>query len=457
MVLQTIISHKRAEVATRKQHLPVDELRRGLEPSRRSLKRSLSEGRTRFILELKKASPSRGIIRRDFIPADLAKIYEPHADGISVLADNRFFKGSLEYVREVSDNVKLPVLLKDFVLEPYQVFEARKWGADGILLMLSVLDDRQFRQGFEAAQQLEMDALVEVHDESELRRALELGAEIIGINNRNLANLKVDLSTTERLAPLVPREKIVISESGIGNHEDVLRLRNLVSGFLVGSSLMSRDDLGRATRELIYGAVKVCGLSREEDAAAVRSSGGIYGGLIFAEESPRTVTSDRAKHLASGVDLEWAGVFRNQDVQFVVETANELQLRVVQLHGEESEDYLRVIKRRLPKSTEIWKVVRVSESLPRISKTLADRVLLDTYRRGLPGGTGERFDWALLDGRERANIVLSGGLSPENAEEADRVGASVLDVNSGVESQPGIKDSLLIGSFFKKLRGRGRC
>lgn len=456
MVLEAIISHKRDELAARKRDLPLERLRQDLQPSPRSLLESLKKPSLGYILELKKASPSRGTIRRNFDPAHLAKIYEPYASGVSVLADSRFFEGRLEYVRDVAGAVQIPVLLKDFIIDPYQVYEARRYGANAVLLMLSVLDDREFGRCFEAVQKLKMDALVEVHNEKELQRALVLGAEIIGINNRDLKTLDVDLATTERLAPLLPRDKIVIAESGIRDHRDTLRLRDLVSGFLVGSSLMAREDLGRATKELIFGSVKVCGLTREADAVWAGKSGAVYGGMIFAHESPRVVDMNTARQLSKNRELDWVGVFRNHDLQQVFETASALDLPVVQLHGEEDADYIRRLKERLGHGKEIWKALRIDDRIPDLKRIVADRILLDSYRRGVPGGTGHSFDWSLLREQGAENLVLGGGLGPKNAAAADAVGASILDVNSGLESEPGIKDSELITRFFEELRGRGR-
>lgn len=456
MILDAIINHKKEEVSNRKKRAPLEEIKRGLTCSARSLKEGLKQNRTGFILELKRASPSRGTIRQDFTPAALAKIYEPYADGISVLADEKYFGGRLEYIQDVAETVNTPVMLKDFVVDPYQIYEARKYGANGILLMLSVLSNRDFSICMEATRLLGMDALVEVHDREELDRALDLGAEIIGINNRNLKDLSVDLKTTEELAPLVPKDKILIAESGIRDHRDIVRLRKLVSGFLVGSSLMSRLDLDRACRELIYGPVKVCGLKSEDDATWAKKKGALYGGLIFAKESPRRVSVETAKRLVGSVSLDWAGVFLNEDLHEVARVTRDLDLKVVQLHGDEDDDYVKELRKSILEYSEIWKALRIKDEAPRIQTPNANRILLDTYRPFARGGTGKKFDWSLIEGLDKAKIVLSGGLGVHNVEEADRLGVGALDVNSGLETEPGLKDHGLVARFFEKLRGEGR-
>jgi indole-3-glycerol phosphate synthase/phosphoribosylanthranilate isomerase len=453
MALETIIAHKREEVARRKAALPLEAFRDGLARSTRSLGAALRAKRTGFVMECKKASPSRGLIRPDFDVEAIARCYARYADAISVLADERFFEGSLEFIRAVSEAVDLPVLCKDFTLEPYQVYEARLYGADAVLLMMSVLDDAMVARCLDAAKALGVDALTEVHDEAELERALGLGAEIIGINNRNLKTLEVDLETSRRLAPLVPRDRVVVVESGISSHSEVVSLRDQCHAFLVGSSLMSEPDLDAACRRLVYGRVKVCGLTRPEDARAVFDAGGSFGGLIFAEKSPRCVSLEQARAVREGSPLEWVGVFVDAPVDVVAEHAAALDLAAVQLHGDEDAAYMEALRPLLKDAVEIWKVVRVAGERPVLEIPPADRVLLDTASPRARGGTGETFDWDLVDRAAMGRAILAGGLDPGNAAAADKLGAWALDANSGVEEAPGIKSSERIARFFDVLRG----
>jgi indole-3-glycerol phosphate synthase/phosphoribosylanthranilate isomerase len=340
-------------------------------------------------------------------------------------------------------------MCKDFVVDAYQVYEARAYGADAILLMCSALEPKLLKECFKTAEEFAMDALVEVHDHEELKLALDLGARLIGINNRNLESLEVDLEVTERLAPMVPDGVVTVCESGIQSHRDVLRLRDKVDGFLVGSRLMSSENLAQAARQLAYGRVKVCGLTNPEDARAAWLAGATMGGLIFAPESPRSVSRERARQIRMSADLHWVGVFVNEDPKQVEVTANELDLQAVQLHGEESPAYLRSLHLACP----VWKAIRVKDSIPPVESTGAERLLLDAYQADQRGGTGKSFDWELVRSHpEPESLVLAGGLNPDNAAVADSLGAWALDVNSGVEQEPGMKDLALLQKFFANLR-----
>ncbi len=453
MVLEAIVARKRSEVSRQKRLARPDELRRGLGPSERSLESALRRPRTGFILECKKASPSRGTIRHDFDVARLARTLSRYADAISVLTDEPAFGGRLEFLRAASDASSLPILCKDFIVDPFQVYQARGQGADAVLLMLSVLDDDAFHRCFLAASSLGMDVLAEIHDERELDRALELGARVIGINNRDLHTLEVDLDVTERLAPLVPGDRVVVSESGVSSHADVRRLGSKVDGFLVGTALMARRDVSRAARELIYGSVKVCGLSCSEDARAASVAGATHGGLVFVESSKRAVGLETAREVREVRDLRWVGVFVNERVGRIVSLTRELGLDVVQLHGDEGADVIAELRRRLPADTRIWKAWRVGRSTPEIPRFDVDRILLDSFHASQRGGTGVPFDWSILSELDLSEMVIAGGLDPSNAAKADGLGAHALDVSSGVEESPGRKCPSRLTAFFAELRG----
>ena len=458
MILENIIASKRREVARRKAEMPLECFSGSLVPSKRDFLHALKKSeRTGFILECKRASPSRGVIRTDYDPAAIAREYSGIADAISVLTDGPFFGGSHKHLEKVSGAVSIPVLCKDFIIDPYQVHEARMFGADAVLLMLSVLDDDDFRVCFEIASHLNMNVLAEVHDMVEISRALRLGAKIIGINNRDLKTLDVCLETTEELAPLVPKGIALVSESGIRNHLDVIRMRRHVDCFLVGSLMMESDDVARAARELVFGRVKVCGLTRPGDALDAWDTGAVWGGVIFADGSPRKVTKGQASEICRSAPLHWAGVFVNEKPGVVAETVSELGLKAVQLHGDETPDYIDGLKKILPCGCAVWKAVRVKDSIPLPVETGADRLLLDSYEKGKPGGTGKRFNWDLLKGYPKtAQVILSGGIGPSNVRDAEIQGAWAMDVNSAVESKPGVKSRTAMEKFFGILRGRKR-
>jgi indole-3-glycerol phosphate synthase/phosphoribosylanthranilate isomerase len=296
-----------------------------------------------------------------------------------------------------------------------------------------------------------------VHTEPELERALRLGATIVGINNRNLDTLEVDLNAVRRLAPKVPAGVTVVCESGIASHDDVRGLRGLADAFLVGTSLMREPDLPGAVRRLVYGVNKVCGLTAPEDARMAESAGATHGGLIFAAESPRRLDPVRAAEVRAAADLRWVGVFVNEDPERVAQTAADLTLSAVQLHGEESAEQVARLRLLLPNGCGVWKAVRVRERIPRVAETGADLLLLDGWAAGRRGGTGRSFDWSLLaDYPDVDRVMIGGGLTAERVAQAAGMGAHGLDVNSGVESEPGRKDAGKLGDFFAARRGVGR-
>lgn len=447
-VLAKIVADKAIWVEARKAQQPLASFQNEVVPSSRRFYDALQGARTAFILECKKASPSKGVIRDDFDPATIAGIYKHHASAISVLTDEKYFQGSFDFLPIVSGIAPQPILCKDFIIDAYQIWLARFYQADACLLMLSVLDDEQYRQLAAVAHSLNMGVLTEVSNEEELERAIALEAKVVGINNRDLRDLSIDLNRTRQLAPRLGAGVTVISESGINTYAQVRELSHFANGFLIGSAMMEQADLNAAVRRVLLGENKVCGLTRPEDAAAAQAAGAIYGGLIFVGASPRAVDIPRAREVMAAAPLRYVGVFRNAEIDHVATTVETLGLAAVQLHGNEDQAYIDALREKLAPQVEIWKALSVGDTLPARDLLHVNKYVLDNGQ----GGTGQRFDWSLLNGEKLDNVLLAGGLSPDNCVDAAKAGCAGLDFNSGVESQPGIKDASKLASVFKTLR-----
>lgn len=256
MILSKIIEEKRRTIERAKAERSQEELMKAVEklsrPSR--FKKEISkEHHINLIAEIKKASPSRGILRQDLDPLKIASIYKMHgASALSILTEEKFFFGSLEYIRQVKEKIDLPILRKDFIIDLYQIYESSLYGAEAILLIADILSKEELEGFFSLSTEIGLDVVLEVHNEEDLKKALEVDAKIIGINNRDLHTFQVDLNTTTRLIKAIPKEKVVISESGIKNHEDIMFLKSLgVRAVLVGETFMVARDIGAKVKELM--------------------------------------------------------------------------------------------------------------------------------------------------------------------------------------------------------------
>ena len=432
-----------------------------------------------FICEVKKASPSKGIIAEHFPYLDIAKEYEmAGAAAISVLTEPDFFKGDKKYLQEIASTVKIPVLRKDFIIDEYQIYQAKVWGASAILLICACLDVPTLTKFRELADSLGLSSLVEAHDGKEVQMAIDCGARIIGVNNRNLKDFTVDVQNSVRLRNLVQDDVIFVSESGLETPEDIQVLRdNNIGVALMGETFMRSPNKVEKLAYL-YGPtyytpkVKMCGISKVETIPAVVEAKPDYMGLVFAP-SKRQVTVDQAKILVEelhrgyakkyGSDTEHdkndtiktVGVFVNETVDNLVTIANEANLDAVQLHGDEDEAFIQSLKERT--NVEVWKAIqiRTAADTEKWIDSSADMLLFDAYHKDERGGTGEVFDWSSLDAFERP-FMLAGGIDSTNVARAIRtVRPYGIDISSGIETN-GVKDDEKITAFTKIVKSIGR-
>ena len=432
-----------------------------------------------FICEVKKASPSKGIIAEHFPYLDIAKEYEvAGAAAISVLTEPDFFKGDKKYLQEIASTVKIPVLRKDFIIDEYQIYQAKVWGASAILLICACLDVPTLTKFRELADSLGLSSLVEAHDEHEVQMAIDCGARIIGVNNRNLKDFTVDVQNSVRLRNLVQDDVIFVSESGLETPEDIQVLRdNNIGVALMGETFMRSPNKVEKLAHL-YGPtyytpkIKMCGISKVGTIPAVVEAKPNYMGLVFAP-SKRQVTVDQAKTLVEelhkgcakkyGSDTEpdendtikTVGVFVNETVDNLVTIANEANLDAVQLHGDEDETFIQSLKERT--NVEVWKAVQIRSAadVEEWIDSSADMLLFDAYHKDERGGTGEVFDWSSLDAFERP-FMLAGGIDSTNVARAIRtVRPYGIDTSSGIETN-GVKDDEKITAFTKIVKSIGR-
>lgn len=425
-----------------------------------------------FICEVKKASPSKGIIAEHFPYLDIAKEYEvAGAAAISVLTEPDFFKGDKKYLQEIASTVKIPVLRKDFIIDEYQIYQAKVWGASAILLICACLDVPTLTKFRELADSLGLSSLVEAHDEKEVQMAIDCGARIIGVNNRNLKDFTVDVQNSVRLRNLVQDDVIFVSESGLETPEDIQVLRdNNIGVALMGETFMRSPNKVEKLAYL-YGPtyytpkVKMCGISKVETIPAIVDAKPDYMGLVFAP-SKRQVTVEQAKILIEELHkqcinhydikvVKTVGVFVNETLDNLVRIADTANLDAVQLHGDEDETFIQSLKERT--NVEVWKAIQI-RSAADVEKWIdssADMLLFDAYHKDERGGTGEVFDWSSLDAFERP-FMLAGGIDSTNVARAIRtVRPYGIDISSGIETN-GVKDDEKITAFTKIVKSIGR-
>lgn len=452
MILERIIQSKKEEIAARKALMPLDSFQNSLPVSKRNFKASLQkQTRPALIAEIKAKSPSAGKLRRDFDFNQILDIYNRHplVDAISVLTDTPFFGAKLDDLRQAANNSSKPILRKDFIIDPYQIYESRLYGADAILLIARLLSRLQITEFIHIANILGMDCLIEIHHESEIPK-IPQNVPIIGINNRNLDTLKIDLNQTLRLSQkLRPRCEILVAESGIHSRQDVHLIRPFADAMLIGSSLLKSENINRKIEQLFSPAIKICGITNSSDARQAAKFGADYLGFIFYPQSRRFISLGKAAEIMKNIrqdfpNCKMVGVFVNETSAKVQTICDQCQLDYIQLHGDEPDNYIHNL------DTPVIKAFRIRDQsdIKRVNQSIAQRVLLDSWSDSHYGGTGRRFDWKLLKNIEKPLIFLAGGITPENFPEVKKLYLFAIDISSGIEKYPGKKDRTKLKQLF---------
>lgn len=471
MFLDRIVTQTREDLVQRKQTISMEELQQQAmrQPQPRDAMEAFEpRNRVHLIAEVKRASPSKGLLAPNLDPVATARLYEANgASIISVLTEPHFFLGSPEYLTAIKNAVGVPVLRKDFIVDDYQVYEARAWGADMILLICAILDDTQLRHLLAVTNNLHMRALVEVHSREEAQRALAAGAMIIGVNSRDLTTFKMNPYLIREIRHMLPADRIIVAESGIHSQADVRRLaRYDVQAMLVGESLVVSQDIPAQIQMLLRGAnqttqIKICGLREAEHIEAAVKAGADMLGFIFYEPSHRYIdpaqipallaaSPSYAQPVEGQVRPDLVGVFVNKDANYINEVVEQAGLHYVQLHGTESPEFCQQIKRPVIKAL----ALKETADLKRVAayRDVTWRLLIDAPTPNW-GGAGVTSDWNLARlAAEQAKILLAGGLTADNVEQAIRqVRPWGIDVSSGVETDKR-KDIQKIHAFIARIR-----
>lgn len=483
------------EIQAAKQSCRVDEAALLVSTPGRFERALRSDRSVNIIAELKPASPTGGQLAPASLAGDISRHYQREAAALSVLTDRHYFDGSYELLEQVAGTSELPVLCKDFVIDPYQILRARAAGAAAVLLVVRILSDSQLRSLSALVSEYGMTPVIEIQNEQDLLRAEKIAPNVILINNRDLETLAIDLGTTARLAPLVPAGTVVISASGIKSPADIGVLRPFASNFLIGSALMASDDPAQLLRSLkgenpvdpagcsvaapriacgsaalqdvsekiLQGqaersgkvAVKVCGVCSLRDAVAAVEYGASFVGLIFVDSSRRKVDLNEASAICTSLrgKAGIVGVFQDAPLSYVNEMVAKLQLAYVQLHGEETPHYCRLVNCRVIKAFSVDRHSDPELTAPYdgiVSMYLFDR---PKDRSADPAWRNELLEFLSRRKASTTPYFVAGGLNELNVREVlELVSPNAVDVASGIESHAGVKEHEKMRRFIEEVR-----
>jgi len=432
-ILKQITDHKRAEISQLKESLPLSELKNNLGQSNRDFRSALSQpAQLNLIAEIKKSSPSEKEIYRGELAIDkVAALYEKQgADAISVLTDHKFFGGALDNLRIArSATLTTPLLMKDFIIDEYQIYLARYYGADAILLITAILSLQQIQDYIDTARSLSMDVLLEVHNQRELEIALDSTAEIIGINNRDLHTFEIDTRTFLGLFHNIPKTKTIVAESGYTS-ADVSAIQGFSDAVLVGSSIMKSEDMPAEIRAIKTQKkkFKACGIRTVEAAKHCEAIGVSLVGLNFVPSSKRWIDVQTAKKISPVLNRSLrVGIFQNQPLEEVNQIASEIGLDFVQLSGSESVDYCEAIQYPIIKTMTMGQL----GIIPAYSDVV-EMFIID----GANPGSGQSYDYSLLKTLDiKTPYLVAGGVGVENVSDI----LSELPLATGVDAASGIE------------------
>lgn len=504
-ILKKLTDYANVRVAEYKKEIPEEEMRDRAEALGRltgncgrifPFETALRGEGIHFICECKKSSPSKGLIAPDFPYVKIAESYEAAgASAISVLTEPKWFLGSDDYLKEIVSHTSVPVLRKDFTVDPYMIYQAKTFGASAVLLICAVLPEEELREDIAICDSLGLSALVEAHDEREVSQAVRAGARVIGVNNRNLRDFTVDIHNSIRLRELAPEDTIFVAESGIHSPEAVEELReHHVNAVLIGEQLMRAEDPGKELGRLRGTSmqeplathrdmrtdlpeaetergernapgksrrtfVKICGLRRRADGDIVNRAKPDYAGFIFAPGRRRYIDPEEAEEIREALDprIQSVGVFVNASPEEIQKIHRICPTDLIQLHGQETEEEIQTLRKLLP-PTGIIKAFSLGgtatedrETLEQAARSPADLLLFDHGR----GGSGASFDWSVLAGFRRP-YLLAGGISEENVNQAlEALRPYGVDVSSSLETD-GYKDEEKVKRFMGRLSDAGK-
>ncbi len=444
MILDEIVSKRKIYYESKEKEIPMEKLLEKIGNVNKEYKLYDLCNKKDFIFftECKKASPSKGLISKDYPYLDIAKSYEKAGtDVISCLTEPDYFLGRDEHFVKIRKNVKALMLRKDFIFSKYQIYESKLLGADVILLICAILNDFELKELLDLCHELGMCALVETHDEEEIKRAISVGAKVIGVNNRNLKDFKVDFLNALNLRKKYP-DIYMISESGVKSASDIKILHDAgLNGALIGEALMKSEnpylELLKYRKAAIAPKIKFCGIRRKEDIDYVNYLKPDFIGFVFAEKSKRRLTLNQAERLKKGLseDIITIGVFKNQPIELIVEAAKRGIIDIIQLHGDEDDEYIKKIKEQI--DNEIISVYRTSK--------YAEYVMYDSKEPG----KGIRTTY--YNRCKKKPVFLAGGINIDNIDDIILLNPYAIDISTGIETD-GFKDYEKMEQIIKKVR-----